>query len=304
MRPDVDRYFMDMSRLVASRSTCVRRSVGCVLVNARNRVLATGYNGPPDGRPHCNEIGVNTTTRIGVPKHTAITFPNACPGAAVVQSGMDLDACLAVHAEQNAILQCSDAQTIERAYVTAFPCPSCAKLLLNTSCKEIVYLDPYGDGGGNRMWLSAGRLCRQFEGEPPMIQRDIVRLFGAGLEANAWRIVIACVCLNLASARQARGIVFRILHRWPTPNELSKAGTELEVILRPLGLSNRRAANMRALSAQWGNVAMEALPGVGPYALESVAVFCHDELPNSVGDRKVAAWVAWKRKQLESEDVR
>lgn len=144
MRPAIDAYFMDMAKLVATRSTCIRRSVGCVLVDERNHVLATGYNGVPARMPHCNHPG-------GM---------HMCEGARS-PSGTNLDACSAVHAEQNAILQCVDAHAIRRAYVTAFPCTSCAKLLLNTSCEEIIYREPYADGNGMRLWISAGRRCRQ-----------------------------------------------------------------------------------------------------------------------------------------------
>lgn len=286
MRPELDQYFVDMARLVASRSTCVRRSVGCVLVNSRNHVLATGYNGTPAGAPHCNEPEVASELR-------RLIFPHACEGAGTTQSGANLDACLAVHAEQNAILQCSDAHAIAKAYVTAFPCPSCAKLLLNTSCREIVYLDEYGDSAGLDMWVRAGRLAVRHGGEPPMIQRDLVRLFRD--ELDEWRVVVACVCLNLASARVARGIVMRLLNRWPRPALMGEAGSDLERVLKPLGLSEKRAHYLRSVGRDWGIVQLEDLPGVGPYAVESVKVFCRGELPAKVGDRKVAAWVAWKR---------
>lgn len=289
MRPDLDRYFIDMARLVASRSTCIRRHVGCVLVDKRNHVLATGYNGVPAGSEHCNEIDV---------PRSVITFPHACAGADS-PSGTNLDACLAVHAEQNAVLQCRDAHSIAKAYVTAFPCPSCAKLLLNTSCLEVVYLEPYGEGEGLDMWIRAGRLAVRFDGEPPMIQRDLVRLFYD--ELDEWRVVVACVCLNLCSARVARGVVMRILSRWPVPSAMAGAGEDLERYLKPLGLSERRAKNLRSLSADWGIVRLEELPGVGPYALESVRVFCRGELPNKVGDRKVAAWVEWSRNNATSK---
>lgn len=284
MRPDVDRYFVDMARLVASRSTCVRRHVGCVLVDKRNHVLATGYNGVPAGSPHCNDIDV---------PRSVLTFPHACAGVDAL-SGTQLDACLAVHAEQNAILQCSDAHAIVKAYVTAFPCPGCAKLLLNTSCREVVYLEPYGEGEGLDMWVRAGRLAVRFDGEPPMIQRDLVRLFQD--ELDEWRVLVACVCLNLCSARVARGVVMRILSRWPVPSSLCKAGEDLERYLKPLGLSDRRASYLRGISGDWGVARLEDLPGVGPYALESVAVFCRGQLPGKIGDRKVAAWVEWRRR--------
>lgn len=283
MRPDTDRYFMDMARLVASRSTCVRRSVGCVLVNHRNHVLATGYNGVPAGSVHCNDIATH---------RGSVTFPYACAGVDAA-SGTNLDSCLAVHAEQNAILQCSMPYAIVKAYVTAFPCPSCLKLLLNTSCIEIVYLEPYGDGGALDMWIAAGHVAKHFDGEPPMIQRDLVRLFDDAL--NEWRVLVACVCLNLCSARVARGVIMRILSRWPNPEKMCHAGADLERYLKPLGLSERRAQYIRDLSGRFGLVPMADLPGVGSYALESVQVFCRGALLDNCADRKVAAWVAWRK---------
>lgn len=289
MRPDVNRYFTDMARLVASRATCVRRSVGCVLVDQKNRVLATGYNGPASGDDHCNEAGVEI--RGGIRK---IVFPHAC-ASKDAKSGQSLDSCAAVHAEQNAILQCSDPDRVYRAYVTTFPCPSCAKLLLNTGCREIVFLDGYGDDAGYALWVKKGRVAWKYEGEPPMIQRDLVRLFGKGDPLNEWRVVVACVCLNLASARVARGIVMRILERWPTPGALCDAPVmDLEAVLKPLGLSKRRAGYLHAIS-RVQTTTLDSLPGVGPYALESIEVFCRGKLPNEVSDRKVKAWVEWAR---------
>lgn len=287
MRPDIDSYFIEMAKLVARRSTCVRRSVGCVLVDRHHHVIATGYNGVPAGMRHCNDV----STFDG-----AIVFANACDGANA-PSGTNLDSCLATHAEQNAILQCSDAHAIVRAYVTAFPCTSCAKLLINTGCREIVYIEPYADGGGMNLWIAAGRLARQFDGEPPMIQRDIVRLFGEGDPLNEWRVVVACVCLNLAPATTGRGIIMRILAKWPRPELMANAGENLEELLRPLGLSKRRGASLRCIGACWGDRPLESLPGVGPYAIESVRVFCRGELPMGIGDRKVAAWADWRRRK-------
>ena len=285
MRPDLDRYFIDMAKLVASRSTCVRRIVGCVLVDSKNHVLATGYNGVPAGVRHCNEASASGG---------AVVFRHACDGANS-PSGTNLDACAAVHAEQNAVLQCSDAHSIARAYVTAFPCTSCAKLLLNTSCREIVYLEPYADGNGMKLWIASGRVARQFLGEPPMIQRDIVRFFGEGDPLNEWRVAVACICLNLAPATTGRGIIMRLLEHWPEPELMAGAGDKLEAIIRPLGFTSRRAMYLRCLGANYGHRSLSDIPGIGPYALESVAVFVRGEIPTEIGDRKVAAWVAWRR---------
>ena len=91
-RPSKDEYFMDMALLVSERSTCLRRKVGAVLINKRKHVLATGYNGVASGQPHCLDI--------------------PCIGANSA-SGTDLDLCEAVHAEQNALLQCRNVFEID-----------------------------------------------------------------------------------------------------------------------------------------------------------------------------------------------
>ena len=142
MRPDLDTYFISMAKLVSLRSTCVRRRVGCILVDKFRHVLATGYNGVASGLEHC--------------------IDNPCPGAKY-KSGEGLEHCQAIHAEQNALLQCKDTQAIETAYITTSPCWTCVKLLLNTGCKGIVFAEEYsdwlrpynlwtGNKAGNRRW--------------------------------------------------------------------------------------------------------------------------------------------------------
>jgi dCMP deaminase len=137
MRPQHDEYFMQMVKVVATRSTCLRRSVGCVLVNHRNHILATGYNGVAAGAVHCNEERFNQATRLW-------DFMDACPGAQS-PSGTNLEGCAAVHAEQNALLQCRNVYEIETAYISVAPCDSCLKLFLNTSCQRLVVGAWYAD---------------------------------------------------------------------------------------------------------------------------------------------------------------
>lgn len=139
LRPSKDVWLLGMAQLVAQRSTCARRAVGCVLVDARGHVLATGYNGRPREFPHCNE-------------------DSPCAGVDA-PSGTDLDRCEAVHAEQNALLQCPDVEQIETCYVTVSPCVTCVKLLLNTSCRRIVSAAPYAhDAASTELWVRGGRV--------------------------------------------------------------------------------------------------------------------------------------------------
>jgi len=116
MRLEVDDYFLKMAKLVALRSTCKRRAVGCVLVDTKKHVMATGYNGVPKGFTHC------------------IDYP--CKGADA-PSGTRLNECKAVHAEMNALLQLQSTDELT-AYLTVTPCFDCAKVLANSNVTRIV----------------------------------------------------------------------------------------------------------------------------------------------------------------------
>lgn len=134
-----EEYFVALAQLVASRGTCVRRKVGCVLTNKHGHVLATGYNGIPMGMVHC--------------------LDQPCGEASASASGDDLDKCEAmsrwysctIHAEANALLQCRNVYEIDTCYTTTFPCIHCIKLLANTSCKRIVYVNIYPGSEVNKM---------------------------------------------------------------------------------------------------------------------------------------------------------
>lgn len=132
-RESRDSYFLRIASVVASRGTCRRRRVGAILVDSRRHIIATGYNGTPAGFPHC--------------------LDHECPGARSV-SGTHLDGCFAIHAEANALLQCSDVSRIDTCYSTASPCISCTKLLLNTGCRRICFLEEYPHPEAKQLWLS------------------------------------------------------------------------------------------------------------------------------------------------------
>jgi dCMP deaminase len=159
-RPSTDEYFAEMVRLVASRGTCLRRRVGCVIVDAQHHVLATGYNGVHRGAPHCNEVVRSMATAADkVQEHWMPLFheehPHACPGAHA-PSGTALTDCRAVHAEQNALLQCRDRDAIHTVYCTASPCVTCMRMLANTSVKRIVFLEEYPHAESRSIAASLG----------------------------------------------------------------------------------------------------------------------------------------------------
>ncbi|PIP19930.1 MAG: cytidine deaminase [Candidatus Omnitrophica bacterium CG08_land_8_20_14_0_20_41_16] len=127
-RPSWDEYFLEMAKLVAKRSTCLRRSVGAVIVKDK-RILATGYNGAPTGLKHCIDIGC-LRQKLKIP------------------SGERQELCRALHAEQNALIQASlygisvKGSTL---YSTNQPCVICAKMLINAGIKDIVIAGGYPD---------------------------------------------------------------------------------------------------------------------------------------------------------------
>ncbi len=128
-RPSWEEYFMEITELVAKRSTCLRREVGAIIVKDRH-ILSTGYNGPPKGVPHCDEIGGCLRQQMNIP------------------SGQRHEICRAVHAEQNAIIQAAKLGiNIEGSdmYVTTHPCFICAKMIINAGIKRIFIKQGYPD---------------------------------------------------------------------------------------------------------------------------------------------------------------
>jgi dCMP deaminase len=136
VRPSLDDYFLTMLPLVASRGTCPRRLVGCVLVDEKGRLTATGYNGNASRLPHCVE--------------------EPCPGAPSI--GGLRDRCEAVHAEASALLQAqASSRAVHTAYCSLTPCVNCAKLLLCAGVVRVVALDEYKyDDAGPALLRKAG----------------------------------------------------------------------------------------------------------------------------------------------------
>ena len=127
-RPSWDEYFMKLAEEVQTRTTCLRRAVGAIIVKDR-RILATGYNGVPTGLPHPSVVGC-LREQLGVP------------------SGQRHEICRGLHAEQNALIQAARyGISIDGAsmYVTVQPCSVCAKMIINAGIKEIIYKEPYPD---------------------------------------------------------------------------------------------------------------------------------------------------------------
>ncbi|HOX28609.1 MAG TPA: cytidine/deoxycytidylate deaminase family protein [bacterium] len=146
-RPAWDEYFMKIAGVVAERSTCVRRSVGAIIVDNK-RILSTGYNGVPTGLVHCEQRGCIRKEQN-------------------IPSGERQEVCRGLHAEQNAIIQAAQygfsivGSTI---YSTTQPCITCAKMIINAGIKKVVFEGAYPDTLSIEVLEEAGIELVRFEG--------------------------------------------------------------------------------------------------------------------------------------------
>ncbi|MCD4827863.1 MAG: dCMP deaminase family protein [Candidatus Cloacimonetes bacterium] len=138
-RPTWQTYFIEMAFLASTRSTCLRRKVGAIIVK-NNQIISTGYNGAPKMVTHCAQVGC-LRERLNVP------------------SGERHELCRGVHAEQNAIVQAAvygAAIDGSEMYCTTQPCVICAKLIINAQIKTVFIAESYDDELARELMLEAG----------------------------------------------------------------------------------------------------------------------------------------------------
>ena len=144
-RPGWDEYFMQIARIVALRSNCMKRKVAAVIVKDR-RIISTGYNGTPRGVKNCDEGG--------------------CPRCnALADSGTLLDECLCSHAEENAIVQAAyHGISVKGAtlYSTYSPCLICTKMIINAGIERVVFNLHYPLAGTASNLLDEAGVTRDF----------------------------------------------------------------------------------------------------------------------------------------------
>jgi len=135
-RPAWDEYFIEIAQVVAKRSTCLRRCYGSVIVKDRI-LISTGFNGSARGEANCVDVGQCVREKLKVPK------------------GERYELCVAVHAEQNAIIN-GDPVKMKNStiYIAGFnydgtvasgePCLMCRRMIKNAMIERVVYLDING----------------------------------------------------------------------------------------------------------------------------------------------------------------
>ena len=131
-----DEYWMKIVTDVATRSTCLRRQIGALVVK-NNVIVSTGYNGAPKGFPHCLDVGCRRDKLN-------------------IASGERHEECVGVHAEQNALLQAGRDAESATLYVNAYPCKICAKLIINVGIIKVVITGDYSDKEGLEYLRTAG----------------------------------------------------------------------------------------------------------------------------------------------------
>ncbi|KAH7350625.1 cytidine deaminase-like protein [Rhexocercosporidium sp. MPI-PUGE-AT-0058] len=145
LRPTWDQYFMQLASLGAQRSNCMKRRVGCVIVEDK-RVISTGYNGTPRGLKNCADGG--------------------CPRCNEGQSsGVGLGTCLCLHAEENALLEAGRGRIRKGTilYCDTCPCLTCSIKIAQVGISEVVYSQGYSmDGETADVFKQAGVRLRQF----------------------------------------------------------------------------------------------------------------------------------------------
>ncbi len=149
-RPDYDTYFMNMAFLIATRTTCFRRTVGAVIVKDQ-RILSTGYNGAPRGVKDCRELGFCIRKKENVP------------------SGQRHELCRGVHAEQNAVANAAYfgvAINGASIYMTESPCNICTKILINAGIREIIYARHYMDDLSSELLKESNITVKRFTVRP------------------------------------------------------------------------------------------------------------------------------------------
>lgn len=154
LRPSWDEYFLKLAMLVSERATCPRMHCGCVIVKDK-RILSTGYNGSIPGIPHCDDVG-------------CLIVDNHCVRT--------------IHAEMNAIIQCSLHGVSTKgaiAYVTNMPCTNCAKALIAAGISEVVIFSDYHDTLAEEFFQDANVILRRIPQPVTLIDYDLSKFSSA-----------------------------------------------------------------------------------------------------------------------------
>lgn len=139
-RPSKIIYYLEVAKATAMRSTCMKNKCGVVIVRD-DSIIATGYNGAPRGRANCIDIGECYRIKHNIP------------------SGVQYEACRAVHGEMNAIINADRLHMVgSTMYIYQWDalaecvrenpgcCKMCQRMIINSGIDEVIFSDPHGIG--------------------------------------------------------------------------------------------------------------------------------------------------------------
>lgn len=138
-RPNWDDYYLNIAKAISERATCMRRRYGAVIVDTNNAIVSSGYNGSPVGAVNCIDRGICKREEMHIPK------------------GERYELCEAIHAEQNAIINCTKQRMIgatiyiygenvaDGTIASGEPCLLCARMIKNAGITRVVASTPIGD---------------------------------------------------------------------------------------------------------------------------------------------------------------
>ncbi len=179
-RPSWHEYFLAVAKIMSTRSTCSSRPVGCVIVKD-NRILVSGYNGPPPGAPHCSDK--NEHGRIFCMRR-----------AENIPDSDKLDRCPSVHAEENAVALAESlglGLQDTSVYITLAPCIRCLERLASAGVRHVYYelayrsIDPERD----RTWEESARQRFETYEQISLSQPSLRKLAGALIGVTSARLL-------------------------------------------------------------------------------------------------------------------
>lgn len=259
-RPSWPRYFLDIAATVATRSPCVKRQVGAVLVSEDRQILATGYNGPPRGAPVRTET---TCVRIGIP------------------SGERTDVVCCAHAEINAIAQAArHGVSVKGAtlYVTTSPCAWCARSIINAGVVHVVSATEYNDEVATSVFRESGVTTETYQTLPASPSDDDARWVLASLLDRIGGDGVHLMQNKASPASCSDAIVEHIEHL----EERARAGVAVNVV-RKLERGERYILDVKiqdadTLNARKAEIVRQLSRAIHDMGIDGVVVVGADEI--------------------------
>jgi len=136
-RIDKELWFLKLAKVIAERSTCLRRHYGSIIVNDYDEIISTGYNGAPRGQHHCEKC-YRIEHKIPAGSHYEKCFSIHAECNAIIQAGKDARGCTIYINGYNVISNNDDK-------ISYLPCLMCSRIIVNSGLDRIIVPDESGE---------------------------------------------------------------------------------------------------------------------------------------------------------------